>query len=647
MNAVTLTPAASMSSRLVGWTTAWLVMLSLVMPGSAAPPAFTTNTFDRSSEFGPSPDEFFPAPASRHRFDDQDPAGGSSNFGRGRTGWGSRDPSWSRSDSRPRRPELRLEGPSRLRDQLDDYDNYPVRRPVLDDMPPWNDNLHRLPNLNDEPAEEFVPRVPRTPVREPAPTPATTKPARAPLAERISKRYADPRVIRIVQQLNAQTGEALYVEVSQLIDARHVTPTSYQQRVQSGLQQLSLAVSMPEFQQALRVQPSPQAVAQMQRQFQQLAAQGGVQDLNGAMMVMRQAGQVLSQGMNVNTGVASLEFVYGALETLDQYSMFVAPEKSGSTSLGLKEQQVGIGVEIEAHPRGLMILKALAGGPAAAATLRRGDIITSVDGKSIAGMELSAAADMIGGPSGSPVTLGLRRDNMIADLTLVRRPFQVQSVSEVRMEANNTGYIKLDQFAESSTREMDAALMKLHNEGMESLILDLRGNPGGLLTTAIELSDRFLPTGTIVSTRGRTGADNSTETAKKANTWKVPLVVLIDKNSASASEIFAAAIQENGRGMIVGQTSYGKGTVQTLFPLRSVASALRLTTAKFYSPEGREMAGVGVTPDVRVNVNAAVGGNDTALQAALRATQDPRLMDMANMLNRVGQQPLRVIRVAA
>ena len=154
---------------------------------------------------------------------------------------------------------------------------------------------------------------------------------------------------------------------------------------------------------------------------------------------------------------------------------------------------------------------------------------------------------------------------------------------------------------------MDAALYKLNDQGMQSLILDLRGNPGGLLTTAIELSDRFLPSGTIVSTRGRTQADNSQETATYAHTWKVPLVVLVDHDSASAAEIFAAAIQENRRGVIVGETSYGKGTVQTLFPLESVSGALRLTTAKFYSPDGREMAGVGVTPDVKVTGTGRAG----------------------------------------
>jgi carboxyl-terminal processing protease len=180
---------------------------------------------------------------------------------------------------------------------------------------------------------------------------------------------------------------------------------------------------------------------------------------------------------------------------------------------------------------------------------------------------------------------------------------------------------------------------------MKSLILDLRGNPGGLLTAAISISDRFLPEGTIVSTKGRTPSDNSREQATYSQTWKVPLVVLIDRNSASASEILAAAIQENGRGIIVGERSYGKGTVQTLFPLQTAPAGLRLTTAKFYSPEGREMAGVGVIPDLEADTTIGDDAqNDPAIAAAVKLTADPRLKDMAMRFIKTGAIP-RILRV--
>jgi carboxyl-terminal processing protease len=222
----------------------------------------------------------------------------------------------------------------------------------------------------------------------------------------------------------------------------------------------------------------------------------------------------------------------------------------------------------------------------------------------------------------------------------MRQRIVLQSVSEARMEDSSRGiaYIKLEQFTESTINEIDSALMNLHQQGMQSLILDLRGNPGGLLTTAISLSDRFLPGGTIVSTRGRTAEDNTVELAHYPNTWKVPLIVLIDHNSASASEIFAAAIQENQRGLIIGEKSYGKGTVQTLFPLQTVSAALRLTTARFYSPDGREMAGEGVTPDIKVATDGETSGKkDPVLKEAMRKANEARVKEMARNPRRIGE----------
>lgn len=634
-------------SRLVVMTLVASVM-SLAALSPAAIAQGLPRTSYNNSDFGAAPDSYFPANNSGFS---QDFRGFDDRYDHlGRTLPRTRDPvptnlwddPWSnnlrnydlpnRSNSFPANDRGRNFGPTQ------DYDTRyaPTRRPVgVEDLP--------LPPRNDwnQPNRTF-PTQPTLPVQPTRPA-VSTEPT---LREKVEQRYADPKVIRLAQQMTQSSGEALYVEVSQYIDQRHIQPTSYTQRVQNGLAHLQMAVQSTGFQQALGIRPDAQTVRTLQQNLSNLSAQTRANDMNQAIGVMRQAGQMTSQALRVNTGVVALEFVYGAMDTLDKFSMFVAPEKSGETSVGLQSNMVGIGVEIESHPQGLKILKALAGGPAATATLTRGDIITAVDGKSVAGLTLNQAVDLIAGPNGSPVQLQLRRDNMIGDVTIVRRPFEVKSVAEVRMESGNVGYIKLDQFTQTSTKEMDDALWQLHNQGMRSLILDLRGNPGGLLTTAIEVSNRFLPSGTIVSTKGRTTNDNSQETATRTNTWKVPLVVLVDQNSASASEIFAAAVQENQRGVIVGTQSYGKGTVQTLFPMKSVASALRLTTAKFYSPNGREMAGTGVTPDVLVNtMNSDRAGNDSGLQAALRAATDPRVIDMATKSAKLDGQSVKVIRV--
>ena len=177
-------------------------------------------------------------------------------------------------------------------------------------------------------------------------------------------------------------------------------------------------------------------------------------------------------------------------------------------------------------------------------------------------------------------------------------------------------------FQKTTSRDLDAALWKLHREGMRSLIIDLCGNPGGLLTSSVEVADKFVNDGIIVSTRGRNALEDFNYTAHKAGTWHVPLVVLIDENSASASEIFAGAIRDHRRGVLVGRRSYGKGSVQGIFPLGLAGSGVRLTTAKFYSPNGHPISHVGVQPDIQVRVAAkpAPGQELTSLQGSEEPT---------------------------
>ncbi|HEX6986788.1 MAG TPA: S41 family peptidase, partial [Planctomycetaceae bacterium] len=285
---------------------------------------------------------------------------------------------------------------------------------------------------------------------------------------------------------------------------------------------------------------------------------------------------------------------------------------------------------------GVVVVKALRGSPAERAGLQRGDVVTSVNGQSLGGRTMDFAVDQIAGPMGSPVLVSIVRDGRPMPLSMRRERVRVYSVSEVTMidPERKIGYVKLDKFAEATSKEMDDALWSLYRQGMQSLVLDLRGNPGGLLTTAVELSDKFLPGGTIVSTRGRTAEDNTLEQATRPKTWKTPLVVIVDENSASASEIFAAAIQENGRGLVVGRKSYGKGSVQTHFPLRTVSGNLKITTAKFFSPKGRVMAGAGVTPDIAVpkladDQTVVPLAADADVREALRAAAGQEVRELA------------------
>jgi len=278
------------------------------------------------------------------------------------------------------------------------------------------------------------------------------------------------------------------------------------------------------------------------------------------------------------------------------------------------------------------VRKALRGGPAADIGLTTGDIIRAIVRRNIGGMPMASSVDLMKGSAGSSMTLRVVRSGFEPrETTLVRRRVRVWTVNDTKIlsGSENVAYLSLSQFGQTSTQELDEALQQLYKQGMKSLILDLRGNPGGLLNVCVDISDRFLPCGTIVSTKGRLASDNMLETASFDRTWNNPLVVLIDGDSASASEIFAAAIQENQRGIVVGDKSYGKGTVQTHFPLNTISGNLRLTTARFYSPNGRPMSGAGVIPDVRVIDEDGPLNGDKVLAEAVRIAQSRQLSDMA------------------
>jgi carboxyl-terminal processing protease len=203
------------------------------------------------------------------------------------------------------------------------------------------------------------------------------------------------------------------------------------------------------------------------------------------------------------------------------------------------------------------------------------------------------------------------------EVTVRRASVEVPSLENVKIldPATGVAYVKIPAFQKTTATDLEQALWDLHGKGMRSLVIDLRGNPGGLLTAAVEIADKFIADGGIVSTKGRSEQENFSYRAHRPGTWRVPLVVLIDGDSASASEIFAGAIKDSGRGKIVGTRSYGKGSVQGIFPLGKSGAGARLTTAKFYSPSGRAIANVGVTPDIdaRQATTIAAGGQTSTL----------------------------------
>ena len=478
---------------------------------------------------------------------------------------------------------------------------------------------------------------------------------------RISARYQDPKMLSVLSSTSMRQMSALFLEVSQTIDARHVSPTSYEVRTAAALEGLLRALENPEFLKVAGARGTDADLQQATESLRQMMATQPARSAEEAIGVMQWAADTLNQQLGIRQEIVALEFVNATLDSLDKYSSFMpnkvanAPSaQANSATAGLEERIVGVGIEMKTHAKGALLMGTVEGGSAAEAGLQRGDVLIQIGTQPLTGMSLNQIAELVSGPKGSTVEIQIDRAGQKYGATLERRSVYVGSVAGATMvdATRKVGYVKLKQFSESSAEDLEKAMWKLYNAGMNSLVLDLRGNPGGLLTESIQVSDLFLPSGVIVSTKGRNASDNTTETAQRAKTWNLPLVVLVDENSASASEIFAAAIQENGRGVVVGRHSYGKGTVQTHFPLTTLSGVLKLTTAKFYSPSGREMSGAGVTPDYVVqNANEETAtslAEDHDLQTAFEAIETglpQQLAKSAGQGKRLSTKPVAAPRV--
>ncbi|MFO1095268.1 MAG: S41 family peptidase, partial [Planctomycetaceae bacterium] len=366
-------------------------------------------------------------------------------------------------------------------------------------------------------------------------------------------------------------------------------PPSYEDRSRAAINGLVEALNNPAFLQVAGDRSGGQTGA-LQSELTQLA-NNPAHNANDSVGLMQYVAQLASQRAGLRQEAVALEFINETIDALDKYSALIPAKTGAAPGASLEEQVVGIGVELKKHESGALINDIIPNSPASEGGLQKGDVIMGINNQNTAGMTLDQVANLIGGPSGSTVTLMINRNGGQGSVSLRRRSVYVSSVNGAQMLSNDVGYVRLKQFSESAKADLEKNMLTLYRQGMRSLVLDLRGNPGGLLDQAIDISDLFLPSGHIVETRGRNSEDNSDATANWDKTWSTPVVLLVDGDSASASEIFAAAIQENGRGVIVGRKTYGKGTVQTHFPLRTISGELKLTTAKFYSPTGREMAG--------------------------------------------------------
>ncbi|TVQ92823.1 MAG: S41 family peptidase [Deltaproteobacteria bacterium] len=307
--------------------------------------------------------------------------------------------------------------------------------------------------------------------------------------------------------------------------------------------------------------------------------------------------------------------IEGMVEKLDDHSRWL-DERAYQAMLGDTEgRYFGIGVEVRAVPEGALVIRVLPGGPASRDGLRYGDVILKVDGAPIGGAEIDTLSTHLRGARGTALELTIQRPGVDAPIVVqtLRDRIDIQPV-EWALLSDKVGYVHLYSFQDSAAREVQRATQNLLERGATGIVLDLRDNPGGLLEEAIGIADLFLEDGTIVSTRGRADQESLKSATPAGFGLHLPLVILVNQGSASASEVVAGALQDTGRAQLVGTRTYGKGTVQNLFPMRS-GDALKLTTARYYTPSGEPVAFLkGRDPDVEVDLEPQASTMNTLRQ---------------------------------
>ena len=294
--------------------------------------------------------------------------------------------------------------------------------------------------------------------------------------------------------------------------------------------------------------------------------------------------------------------INGLLQSLDPYSAYMSPEVFNEMQTETSGEFGGLGIEVSMEAGVVKVISPIDDTPASKAGIKAGDYIVKIDNVQVQGKTLSEAVDLMRGPVGSGIDLTIRRRGVKKALTfnIVREIIQISSVKSDLLE-KNIGYIRLTSFNENSGKQIEKEIKKFEKDNnVKSYILDLRNNPGGLLSQAIKISDYFLDNGEIVSTKSRKSSENRKWFAKKGDiTNGKTLLVLINYGSASASEIVAGALKDHKRAILLGESSYGKGSVQSIIPLKN-DGAIRLTVAKYYLPSGKSISEVGVTPDIEI-----------------------------------------------
>ncbi len=420
----------------------------------------------------------------------------------------------------------------------------------------------------------------------------------------LDRRYNDVSFRRSLQALDWRAALDLYSEVLVKIDSHYVHTPPWRDLVDRGSLSLDAALSNDGFREHnYLAHVSQERLASFRHTVARLPQNYTIRTRHDARNVVAEMARLAAVQLGISPTPVIFEYVCGAVGGLDDYSAYLTGTQLREVYSQIEGNFVGLGVELKSEAASLLIVHVIPGSPAEEAGIREGDRIVAVNGRSTSEMSADEAATLLQGEEGSYAQVGVQSPGGEQRQLRVRRErVEVPSIEDVGIvdAKSGVGYLRLTTFQRTTATDMDGALTRLHGQGMRSLIIDVRGNPGGLLTAAVEVADKFLNNGIIVSTRGRGPGEDFQYAAHQPGTWGIPLIVLIDGDSASASEIFAAAIRDYRRGTVLGKRSYGKGSVQGIFPLSAAGAGIRLTTAKFYSPTGQAISKRGVEPNVEV-----------------------------------------------
>ena len=422
----------------------------------------------------------------------------------------------------------------------------------------------------------------------------------------IDRRYSDASFERMLLQKSPSDALALFSEIYDQVGNNYVEEVGTTSFTAHGTESLYLALANDKFLSRNIPRADAGKIAALRQKLRDSYWNKKVDGTAAARATIQEVCRLAQSYAGLSETAVIMEYVFGGCNALDDYSGYLTPDRLDDLYGNIEGEFVGLGIEMQAETgRGMLLINVLPDSPAETGGMQPGEHIVSINGVDCRGMTTDEAARLLRGPSGSTVELELRSTSSDHSRRgeFVRRPVVVKSVDKVQMldAKNGVGYIRMSGFQKSTAEELDAALATLEAQGMHKLVWDLRGNPGGLLTAAVEVLDRFIESGPLVSTKGRSLDQNWTYSAHRSGTHtNIEIVLLVDGDSASASEIVAGAIRDHKRGVIVGQQTFGKWSVQSILPIRE-QTGLRLTTAKFYSPKGLTLGKIGVRPDIVVD----------------------------------------------